>query len=337
MARTRSAHILGYLPDPRGLDDGTNALERSPLPGVINHVTRPARPRIDLRQSRYLVQRADSLWLIAASKLGSGHLYHDLAKLNGITSGEKIYPGEHLIVPNYERCDWTLRYIYEEMIKNAQSGIASSIAAANARSLKAVSEGVEALDDMRHAKWYELFRIYLDQQKFENAPKLSIVASAEAKARWAWQVMAGQPWDHKHQLRSRFETMPTPPRPFGAMGRALHFPIRGDIFSEYYYDIWSNIHYGYVGGRCGFDEQTLQTAAAAENPLTGTNDEGDVISVKIGVDLWQAFGLNLTAEELRSAIVEKRPNYLAARVREIAAGVAAEKPTNVVISNNDCK
>jgi hypothetical protein len=89
--------------------------------------------------------------------------------------------------------------------------------------------------------------------------------------------------------------------------------------------------------KCGFDEPTLQGGAASGLPGAGDNDEGDVISVKIGIDLWLKSGFNLTADDIRKAIIARAADYIAARDKEIKSGVKAENAINVVIGDNDYK
>jgi hypothetical protein len=52
-----------------------------------------------------------------------------------------------------------------------------------------------------------------------------------------------------------------------------------------FYDVWSNIRYGYVGVQATIDDKSLQEGPAMGLPGTGTNDQGDVISTQIGIDL----------------------------------------------------
>lgn len=54
--------------------------------------------------------------------------------------------------------------------------------------------------------------------------------TAAAMALWTERVGQNRPWDHKVAIAHRF-------------GRVWH--KHGEV--DYYYDIWSNIHYGYVG------------------------------------------------------------------------------------------
>jgi hypothetical protein len=79
---------------------------------------------------------------------------------------------------------------------------------------------------------------------------------------------------------------------------------------EYYYDIWSNIHYGYVGRAIGFDSMTLQYGANLGDYFVGRNDAGDVLNTQIGIDLWDSDRLNLTPQRLHQVILEHKNEYL---------------------------
>lgn len=84
-------------------------------------------------------------------------------------------------------------------------------------------------------------------------------------------------WDHKPKIRDKF-----------GMSLSDQDSLYSDVPGTKYrvfYDVWSNIHYGYVGRVATFTEQTLQEGAGSGNPLAGTNDPGDVITVQIGIDL----------------------------------------------------
>lgn len=122
-----------------------------------------------------------------------------------------------------------------------------------------------------------------------------------ARALWFNLVADNHNWDHKPLLEKKLG-LKTP--------SDYWFPIRGDNEHEWFYDIWSNIHYGFVGRSAGFDEQTLQDYAASGLPWAGKNDEGDVLSVQIGIDLWGKYQLALTKEQLHEAIVSRLQDYL---------------------------
>jgi hypothetical protein len=109
-------------------------------------------------------------------------------------------------------------------------------------------------------------------------------------------------WDHKPILARALNLSDGPEGDY-------FFPIEGDPGHEYYYDIWSNIHYGYVGSAAGFDAETLQVGPATAEGA-GTNDAFDILSIRIGIDLWFRYGLDLTLEQLRDAILAHRGDYI---------------------------
>ncbi len=61
-----------------------------------------------------------------------------------------------------------------------------------------------------------------------------------------------RPWDHKPILLKKYQ------------GVVYH--KQGNY--DYYYDIWSNIHYGYVGRAGGFSESVLLDGAGAEQIIS---------------------------------------------------------------------
>lgn len=72
---------------------------------------------------------------------------------------------------------------------------------------------------------------------------------------WAWLVRENGDWDHKKDIRETF----TPADPLAKEQHYHHY--NGFL---YFYDIWSNIHYGYVGMACGFTESELLDGAGLE-------------------------------------------------------------------------
>lgn len=72
------------------------------------------------------------------------------------------------------------------------------------------------------------------------------------------------------------------------------------------YDIWSNIHYGYVGRSHGIPAGLL--LAAQRN-----NDPGDDLSVEIGIRLWRKEGLALSNSDLHEGIVREIRGYRSIR------------------------
>ncbi|GAA6169498.1 hypothetical protein NBRC116591_33090 [Sessilibacter corallicola] len=115
---------------------------------------------------------------------------------------------------------------------------------------------------------------------------------------WARQVQPGGVWDHKPIIRLKFPTK----------GNSVKHHHKYKEF-EYYYDIWSNIHYGYIGAYCGFSESVLLDGAGLAQMLDDwwkdrevtsrieTNGEGfrqfddytDHLSISFGIQLFRDY------------------------------------------------
>jgi hypothetical protein len=134
---------------------------------------------------------------------------------------------------------------------------------------------------------------------------------------WAERVGPGRPWDHKPILAERLRKQNIFRRGWQRYGD-----------NDYFYDIWSNIHYGYVGVACGFSpDELLGGAGLAQagsdigrdlarrrfprvqhHPENGNwanalDDIPDHISIKLGVALYkQAKPAALTVALLLKAI-----------------------------------
>jgi hypothetical protein len=119
---------------------------------------------------------------------------------------------------------------------------------------------------------------------------------------WAERVAPNRPWDHKPVIRHTLQ----------AKG---NFNLGWQKYGQddYFYDIWSNIHYGYVGVAIGFSANELiggaglaQAASDAgrdvlhghwptmqNHPQNGAwpnsaDDVPDHISIQLGIDLYAA-------------------------------------------------
>jgi hypothetical protein len=113
----------------------------------------------------------------------------------------------------------------------------------------------------------------------------------EGLALWAAMVRPGGPWDHKPILADRYgletlnETYLKDPRGNRAVS----------------YDIWSNIHYGYVGRAAGISRWELEHGAQVP-VLAGNTDEGDKITVRVGMDIYDKYGPNLTPQQFQDEV-----------------------------------
>jgi Bacterial toxin 44 len=84
------------------------------------------------------------------------------------------------------------------------------------------------------------------------------------------------------------------------LGAYFRVPVAGSTTPYGYYDSYSNIHYGYVGARYGFDEALL--IAASHLPGTGLTDPTDDMNVRFGYKLWRDYGQSLTIEQFRAEL-----------------------------------
>ncbi len=213
--------------------------------------------------------QAQSTDRVAAFKAGGVTLGGNNAQFNAEETPTPTPPADP---NNYDRFDQALKYMHQEMITNAQSDVVKNI-----KSL---------LDSALNPQWYDLIGGGNSGSKI-NA----------ALAMWVAKVHSGGDWDHKPILGDMLGLK---------NDKDYYFPIRGDQANEYYYDIWSNIHYGYVGAAAGFDTSTLQDGANLGEAITGTNDPGDVLTVQIGIDLWEKYGNSMTSEQLQAEILAHR-------------------------------
>lgn len=131
------------------------------------------------------------------------------------------------------------------------------------------------------------------------------------------QFFAGGAWDYKGPIRD--DAL----EPYLANGSdytcdGLRYPVPGTNV-EMYYDIWSNIHFGYVGRAMGFSEDVLQAGAASFLPGAGKNDPVDVVSVKIGTRLFELYppeSGKLSPQAIHKEILNFFPEMLGAQATE---------------------
>ncbi len=143
------------------------------------------------------------------------------------------------------------------------------------------------------------------------------------------QVDTDQPWDHKglitgHRMRDLKpgeKLLGTPPKV--ALNQfSVHSPIRRHNLKskksishyhkykdyDYYFDVWSNIHYGYVGLSVGFSEDTLISGSDIQQFFEnlgkgkfGADTPDDRTAIKIGFKLFKRFGkyaINLNYQDV---------------------------------------
>lgn len=158
-------------------------------------------------------------------------------------------------------------------------------------------EMISNLDDIDKMRFFN----------FSHGPFPSPLALAE----FAYRVGPDGEWDHKPMLQRELDFNPDE-----EPGKGFYFPIEGNDQNEYNYDIWSNIHYGYVGMAAGFTSDELRSGADLADSKSpqevlggGHRVPADDLSVRIGIELWEEHGPNLTEEQLRQAIIDHTDEY----------------------------
>ncbi len=96
----------------------------------------------------------------------------------------------------------------------------------------------------------------------------------------------------------------------------------------YRFDIWSNIHYGYVGRATGFSQPELTGGAGieqigsdlynyrhthqwphrspgADNWAASWDDPSDNAAIQIGIHLWDQYGLAVKPADIYLAVLEE--------------------------------
>lgn len=128
---------------------------------------------------------------------------------------------------------------------------------------------------------------------------------------WTKKVMQGAPWDHKPIISRRFN----PRNPNGEQ----HWHLYGNTL--YYYDVWSNIHYGYIGIAAGFSESDLLDGAGLEqigstllrgalptkNPnaqgLRAWDDDQDRAGIQLGIQLYRLHPSGVGMQQLLNSVL----------------------------------
>ena len=125
---------------------------------------------------------------------------------------------------------------------------------------------------------------------------------------WYQAVKTGGVWDHKPKIRDKFSSVAVA-RPLPVSGTPSKSYFHKFKRHDYFYDVWSNIHYGYVGLSVGFSESLLLKGSGWEQQMTpgavGDDTLDDIISMKIGFKLFKLHGKyaeRLTCNDILNAL-----------------------------------
>lgn len=191
-----------------------------------------------------------------------------------------------------------MQYIIDEMRTNSQSDEIKAI-----RALRSSNLFGEAYERFKKAGFIEQFFMagtlegLLDadmKNHLAGSAKFGcMVADARAKP------VCGE-WDHKPKITAKG----------WGVAQLIDFnPLGYSLQMSFYYDIWSNIHYGFVGRAASFSEEYLLKAAATENKISnlgGIEPVSDRTSIQIGMDLYRESGLKVDMLNLLSKLYLKR-------------------------------
>jgi len=145
-------------------------------------------------------------------------------------------------------------------------------------------------------------------------------ARASAMAVFAWKVRQGGEWDLKPKIEQQG-------RQHGSDEHTIHWNQIEPDGPEYYYDIWANIDFGYLGEASGFSANILLEGAGLEQigssigyalayrdparlPKRAPGVEGlrawdpppDQKGIQIGINLWNTYALSVRPEDIFGAI-----------------------------------
>jgi hypothetical protein len=178
----------------------------------------------------------------------------------------------------------TIKYIHGEMIR--------SLGTADFGAIK------KDWSDFQSLKWYEKV---LPLGEVDD-----LVSGGQALHRWRNIVGYGKPWDHK-------------PCIFAETGDTAFYL---DRMLKFRFDIWSNVHYGFVGRAIGFPTKLLIDGAgfaqarndgvpnseisrkASQGKLYEFDHPEDTAAIKLGTSLWSRYGAGLTKEQLEDEILK---------------------------------
>lgn len=222
----------------------------------------------------------------------------------------KVPDATHWIPPGFE-------FLFTAPLKPQQTPVPHEVLTYIVGEMKknAGSEVVKKLRDLNESHFYEdalkeykkqglLWKIFVGGEFLKNMLDADLNAKIAAKVGWACQVADARAsavgcgiWDHKPYIRGKW-----------GVSQLIDFTPLGKAEQvTFYYDIWSNIHYGYVGRAAAFTEKELIDWAAAENAVStpGMPEPiSDRRSIEIGSRLYADGALNVL--ELLKRLYDQR-------------------------------
>ena len=197
-------------------------------------------------------------------------------------------------------------YIAAEMNRNAHGDDVRRMAQMNAFS------STDCITDFTNLPlWKQLLGLGI---RPEQCVDMQMSYNTAALLAWAAKVRQDGDWDHKPKIAARFRSCTST--------GAGYWHLYGSTL--YYYDVWSNVHYGYVGRAAGFSTSTLLDGAGLEQigsnlarlnwpsrtpgvpGLRAFDDAHDRSSVGVGIDLYAANPRAVASSEVLAAVLAAR-------------------------------
>lgn len=130
-----------------------------------------------------------------------------------------------------------------------------------------------------------------------------LLAKKDSLSEFYEAVKTSGAWDHKPIIQNMVGIH---------QGDELYFQQPGTP-NQVYYDIYSNVHYGYVARAIGYPRSMIEVAPTLGTGDTGVTDVGDLITVAAGIDMFEKYGTDMTEAQFNQALGETIEKLAAAK------------------------
>jgi len=142
------------------------------------------------------------------------------------------------------------------------------------------------------------YKIYIEKYYNKNTlapPPDPIVIKEIGVAKWIAMVDTGKPWDHKPKITNRFKVVAV--ERYTELGNYTRSHYHKYHYHDYYFDVWSNIHFGFVGKYCEFSDSFLLFGSNTQQMITNLKNldffQGDTpadkVSIQLGINLYYTY------------------------------------------------
>jgi hypothetical protein len=195
------------------------------------------------------------------------------------------------------------KYMADEMNKNLAGADGQKMLGLNSFSSTTCIQNYQKLP-----LWRQLLGLGITPQQCVDMDLQSHIA---ALIIWADLVKQDGDWDHKPKIARMFH-----PR---VPGGNQNWHLYGSTL--YFYDVWSNIHYGYVGKGVGFSDGILLDGAGLEqigstllrfslpqsdssvSGLRKWDDPSDRAAIEMGIKMFHQYPNNVTTQIVLDGVV----------------------------------